>query len=226
MYSPPSPQPKPKEKKTRHHTVKNNWLCKHNLGSSRFAEKYLGVMMNHIHESTMASFSGKKNQLPHQDYEQQCPLQDMWITFPTIIYPRKASFGGLLSIWGNLSNMQIYSGLWVLRTGEQIIRHLWRWDGRPKELELFSWKKKKDWGETWQQFTNRWKREEINFFPCYWQIQKEVMGLNCNKKRFTLDIGKNVRGVSTAIDLPGERRMTSLEISKDRLDKHLSELLR
>lgn len=36
------------------------------------------------------------------------------------------------------------------------------------------------------------------------------MDLNCNKKRFTLDIGKNVRGVSTAIDLPGERRMTSL----------------
>ena len=52
------------------------------------------------------------------------------------------------------------------------------------------------------------------------------MGLNCNKKRFTLDIGKNVRGVSTAIDLPGERRMTSLEVSKDGLDKHLSELLR
>lgn len=140
--TPPLPPIQTKRKKTRHHTVKNNWLCKHNLGSSRFAEKYLGVMMNHIHESTMASFSGKKKQLPHQDYEQQCPLQDMWITLPTIIHPRKASFGGLLSIWGNLSNMQIYSGLWVLRTGEQMIRHLWRWDGRPKELELFSWKKK------------------------------------------------------------------------------------
>lgn len=47
-------------KKSRHHTVKNNWLCKHNLGGSRFAEQYLGVMMNHIHESTMSSFSGKK----------------------------------------------------------------------------------------------------------------------------------------------------------------------
>lgn len=47
-------------KKTRHHTVKNNWLCKHNLGGSRFAEQYLGVMMNHIHESSVSSFSGKK----------------------------------------------------------------------------------------------------------------------------------------------------------------------
>lgn len=51
------------------------------------------------------------------------------------------------------------------------------------------------------------------------------MDFNCNEKRFTLDIGKNVRGVNTAIDLPGERRMTSLKVSKDGLDKHLSELL-
>lgn len=40
-----------------------------------------------------------------------------------------------------------------------------------------------------------------------------------------MDIGKNVRGVSTAIDLPGERRMTSLEVSNDRLETHLSEFL-
>lgn len=69
------------------------------------------------------------------------------------------------------------------------------------------------------------KEGKNKFFPCDLHIQREVMDLNCNEKRFTLDIGKNVREVSTAIDLPGERRITSLEVSKDGLDQHLSTLL-
>lgn len=52
----------------------------------------------------------EKKQLPHQDYEQHYPLQDMWITLSTIICSRNVSFGGLLSIWGNLSNMPFTQG--------------------------------------------------------------------------------------------------------------------
>lgn len=65
------------------------------------------------------------------------------------------------------------------------------------------------------------------FFHVTDRYMKELLGLDCNNNnRFTLDIRKNAGGVSTAMDLPGERRVTSLEVSKDRLGKHLSELLR
>jgi len=185
--------------------------------------------MNHIHESTMSSFSGKKK---------AATIPGLWtaVSFARLVnYSSRYNLPQKGLLWWAAFHMgQFKQHANLLRTlSKSGVGNKWSDICEDEMEDQKNWnclvgkkKKKEDWGKTWQQFTNRWEREGIFFSPCHRQKQKEVTGLNWNKKRFTSDIGKNFRGASTAVDLPGERRMASLEVSKDGWGKPLSELLR